>query len=348
MKSLPRVCAPGGIAVIMVITKRHSVDAKAIDKRCKTSVQCSAFLNFIIKEFQYVRYMSEQEGNSRNALKLIGIVLSIYIIWVSATYILEGRIHLFQKVDPIGRITYVVIANIAIGTVLSAIAIRYLLRKPQFVKPEQVGLSKPRLRTAAIIASTAAGGLALFMLQNPRTTEPIVVFNAFMQVLPVSIAEVMVCWALIGSSFESLARNNNNNNRRIVSSVIVGAVAASVLFGIYHYAHSPPFNQTNMILFLMLPSIATAVTFFLGRDIYAAVIVQNFMGIVGVLAGLPNLEQYRQPIVPIYALSAVSVAVLVISVSLILKKTEKWIQNSSEQRVVSNEDRTSGENGVAL
>lgn len=274
----------------------------------------------------------QEERKSRNALKLIAIALSIYIMWVAATYILEGRILLFQKVDPVGRTTYVVIANIAIGTVLSAIAIQYLL-KAQLVKPEQLGLSKSRLRTAAIIASAAAGGLALFMLQNPRTTEPIVVFNAFMQVLPVSIAEVMVCWALIGSSFESLARNKNKNKRgRIASSVLVGAVAASVLFGVYHYAHSPPFNQTGMVLFLMLPSIVTAVTYFLGRDIYAAVIVQNFMGITGVLAGLPNLEEYRQPMVPIYALSAVSVAALIISVSVVLKKTEKWIQNSSKQQ----------------
>jgi heme A synthase len=98
----------------------------------------------------------------------------------------------------------------------------------------------------------------------------------------------------------------------------------------------------------MLPSIATAVTYFLGRDIYAAVIVQNFMGIVGVLAGLSNLEIYRQPMVPIYALSAVSVAALVISLSATLKRTEKWIQNSSKQRVVSNKDKTTGENGAAL
>jgi hypothetical protein len=291
--------------------------------------------------------MSEQEIKLRNALKLIAIALSIYIIWVAATYILEGRIHLFQKVDPIGRMAYVVIANIAIGTVLSAIAIRYLL-KAQLLKPEQLGLSKSRLRAAAIIASAAAGGLALFMLQNPRTTEPMVVFNAFMQALPVSIAEVMVCWALIGSSFESFARNNNNNKGRIVLSVIVGAVAASVLFGVYHYAHSPPFNQTSVVLFLMLPSIATAVMFFLGRDIYAAVIVQNFMGIVGVMSALPNLEVYRQPMVPIYALSAVSVAALIISLSMTLKKTEKWIQNSSEQQVASNKDKTTGENGAAL
>jgi hypothetical protein len=285
--------------------------------------------------------MSGQGINPRNALKLVAIALSLYIIWVVATYILEGRIHLFQKVDPIGRMTYVIIANIAIGTVLSAIAIRYLL-KAQLVKPRQLGLSKSRLRTAAIIASAAAGGLALFMLQNPRTTEPIVVFNAFMQVLPVSIAEVMVCWALIGSSFESLAKNNNKAR---ILSVLAGAVAASLLFGVYHYAHSPPFNQTSMVLFLMLPSIATAVTYFLGRDIYAAVIVQNFMGIVGVLAGLPNLEAYRQPMVPIYAVSVVSVAALVISVSVMLKKTERKI-TISKQRGVGYKDKTTEESGA--
>jgi hypothetical protein len=273
--------------------------------------------------------MTKQEVSSRNALKLIAIALSIYIIWVAATYILEGRILLFQKVDPIGRMTYVVIANIAIGTVLSAISIRYLL-KAQLLKPEQLGLSKSRLRTATIIASAAAGGLALFVLQNPRTTEPIVVFNVFMQALPVSIAEVMVCWALIGSSFESLAKNNNKS--RVLSSVIVGAVAASILFGVYHYAHSPPFNQTSVVLFLMLPSIATAITYFLGRDIYAAVIVQNFMGIFGVIANLPALEPFRQPLIPIYALSAVSVAALVISVSVMLRRSQKRIQNSSSEK----------------
>jgi hypothetical protein len=90
--------------------------------------------------------MTKQEVSSRNALKLIAIALSVYLIWVAATYILEGRIHLFQKIDPIGRTTYVVIANIAIGTILSAIAIRYLL-KAQLLKSEQLGLSRSRLRT---------------------------------------------------------------------------------------------------------------------------------------------------------------------------------------------------------
>jgi hypothetical protein len=157
--------------------------------------------------------MSKQVINSRQAsFKLIAIALSIYVIWIAATYILEGRIHLFQKVDPIGRMTYVLIANVAIGTVLSGIAIRHLLRA-QLVTPEQLGLNKSRFRTAAIIALGTAGGLILFLVQNPRTTEPIVVFNVFMQALPVSIAEVMVCWALIGSSFESLGKSNSKGKK---------------------------------------------------------------------------------------------------------------------------------------
>jgi hypothetical protein len=270
--------------------------------------------------------MSEEKP--KNALKLIAIALSLYITWVAATYLLEGRIHLLQQVDPIGRMTYVAIANIAIGTVLSALAIRHLIRL-QLIKPEQLGFNRSQLRTVSIVTLAAAGGLALFMLQNPKTTEPIVVFNAFMQVLPVSIAEVMVCWALIGSSFESLAKQHVGR----VTSVVIGAGVASILFGVYHYAHSPPFNDTSVVLFLMLPSIATAVTYFLGRNIYAAIIVQNFLGIVGVLASLPVLEPFRQPMVPIYAMSAVSIAALVISVSVILRRTLKRTSKVREQSI---------------
>ena len=75
---------------------------------------------------------------SPKPLRLVAIALAIYLVWVVATYLLEGRIHLLQRVDPIGRVTYVVIANIIIGTILSTVAIRYLLLK-DFVKPEQLG-----------------------------------------------------------------------------------------------------------------------------------------------------------------------------------------------------------------
>jgi hypothetical protein len=269
----------------------------------------------------------QQLDTSPKALRLVAIALAIYLAWVAATYLLEGRIHLFQKVDPIGRITYVAIANIIIGTILSAIAIRYLLRK-DFAKPEQLGFNRSRFRSAAVIGAATIGGLALFLIQNPKTTEPMVVFNVFMQALPVSIAEVMVAWALIGSTFESLGRRRFGK----VASIVLGAVTASVLFGIYHYAHSPPFNETTIVLFLMLPSIATAVTYFLGRNIYAAIIVQNFMGIFGVIANLPALEPFRQPMISIYVLTAVSIAALAVSVSGILRRVARRIVRAKKER----------------
>ena len=44
--------------------------------------------------------------------------------------------HLFQTLDTIGTMTYVVIASVAIGAVVFTIAIRYLIRA-QLVKLER-------------------------------------------------------------------------------------------------------------------------------------------------------------------------------------------------------------------
>ena len=272
-------------------------------------------------------------------LKLLAVALALYIVWVAATWILEGRILLYQNVTPLGRLTYVSIANIAIGTVLAILAIRYLV-KAEFVSPKQLGFTNSRRKDIVAIIAASIGGFLLFALQNPRTMEPLVVFNVFMQALPVSIAEVIVCWTLIGSSFESLAKN-----RRSIASILVGAVAASVLFAVYHYAHSPPFNQTGMVLFLLVPSIATAVTYYITRNVYAAIIVQNFMALYGVLGAMPSLQPYQQPMLPAFGIAAASIAALIISFSVILRKAARRIgekkkaeakqESRSESRVSS-------------
>jgi hypothetical protein len=109
----------------------------------------------------------------------------------------------------------------------------------RFITQEQLGFRKTQVRTTAVIISAAVGGLAIFLLQNPPSTHPLVVFNIYTQVLPVSIAEVVVCWAVIGTSFGSLAKRKVSNNNKAIS-IVIGAIVASVLFGVYHFAHSPP------------------------------------------------------------------------------------------------------------
>jgi hypothetical protein len=69
----------------------------------------------------------------------------------------------------------------------------------------------------------------------------------------VSIAEVVVCWALVGASFEALTKPKGK-----LVAMPVGIITATLLFAVYHVAHSAPFNQLNMVLFLLIPGLLTS------------------------------------------------------------------------------------------
>jgi hypothetical protein len=245
--------------------------------------------------------------------KLVVIPIVIYLIWVLATYLLEGRINLLQRPDPLGRLTYAVVANIAIGTVIAI-----WLLKPSissgFLTIGQLGFqSIKRILIVVIIAGII--GFVLFVVQHPVTLDPVVALNIFAQTLPASIAEVVVCWSAIGTTFESVARNKG----RIVS-IIFGAAIATILFGIYHFAHSPPFNEPGTVLFLMYPRILTSLVYFIGRDIYATIIFHNFQALFGVMMSI-NVVSFTRPIYPILILAAVSMLVLVMLYLLLVRKT---------------------------
>jgi hypothetical protein len=55
------------------------------------------------------------------------LALGLYLLWVFVTYLLEGRIHTFQRPEAIGaRLIYALVANIVIGIGGSALVIRSL------------------------------------------------------------------------------------------------------------------------------------------------------------------------------------------------------------------------------
>jgi hypothetical protein len=103
------------------------------------------------------------EGYSHRRIvsKAILISLAVYVAWVIATYILEGRINLLLRPDDIGRVLYIIIANIVIGTILAFWALRYMLSS-RFITQEQLGFRKSAVRTAAVIIAAGVGGLAIF------------------------------------------------------------------------------------------------------------------------------------------------------------------------------------------
>ena len=86
-------------------------------------------------------------------------------------------------------------------------------------------------------------------------------------------------------------------------AIVLSAVLASVLFGVYHYAHSAPFNTAQMVLLLSVVGLATSAFFFVSRDIAGTIVFHNFLGTFGVVQALSaanalsTLEQLQPPLI---------------------------------------------------
>jgi len=248
---------------------------------------------------------------------LIVIAIVVYLVWTFSTYLFEGRINLLHRDDPLGRFLYSVVVNMIIGTVVSILAI-----KPFIISSGQLSLSQIGFRsvknTVVLAAVAGTAGFVLFAIQGPVTLNPIVISNIFSQTLPTSIAEVVVCWAVIGASIESFSKNIFGKKL----SVIAGIIISTGLFGVYHFAHSEPFNKIGMVMILMLPGLLTSIVYFLGRNIYATIIFHNFQALLGVLASV-EIERMLQTQFPVVLLAVTSVLVLIIMNRFLLRKKIK-------------------------
>jgi len=157
--------------------------------------------------------------STRRALTL---ALALYLLWVLATYLLEGRILTLQRPEATGaRLAYALVANILVGIGGSVLVVRFLSRAGK-ISARQAGFRG--LRHAAVaVAVGMVLGFAVYALQGAPSLNLVVVLNTYAQVLVVSVAEVLVCWVVVGSVVESLLRDRG----RWVS-VISAAIIASV------------------------------------------------------------------------------------------------------------------------
>jgi hypothetical protein len=169
-------------------------------------------------------------------------------------------------------------------------------------------------------------GFALFIIQKPASLNAIVILNVFSQTLPGSIAEVVICWSLVGTTFESTFFRCKS--KKLVS-IILAATVSTILFGIDHFAHSPPFNQPIMVVFLMYPGVLTRIVYFVGRDVYAAISFHNFQALFGVMNNT-NIESLLHPIYPVIMMAMASIAILVLSDLLVIRKTKVNLGSASE------------------
>lgn len=205
---------------------------------------------------------------------------ALYIAWVVATYLLEGLPGTFLRPEAVGlRLAYAVVANLAIGILVPLWFIRRLTQRG-WGSPADFGFSGAGRIAMSVVAGFAVG-YALFALSQPRSFHPLVLLNSFSQVWVVSVAEIMVCWALVGATLFVALRSWSR-----IGAHLIAAVVASLLFGVYHFAHSAPFNEPGMVLFLTGIGFVTSLWWFASRDVYGSAVFHNFFALTGVLAAL--------------------------------------------------------------
>lgn len=251
--------------------------------------------------------MADANTDRPDQWRALGGAVFLYLIWTAATYLFEGRIYtLLRPEASVDRLTYAVVANLLIGVGGATVLLRRFVQRGLLTRPE-IGFWRGQ-RTLWSIGAGLVLGLILYGIQSTPIWHPIVMLNAFAQVLVVTVAEILVCWAVVGGVCYVLLQPYGS---RI--ALTGGVVIASVLFGAYHVAHSPPFNSPDMILLLSGVGLGTGVFYFVSRDLYGTLVFHNLMGLYGVTASLhegDRLMTFMQVQWPLLAMAAVTLLLL--------------------------------------
>lgn len=234
---------------------------------------------------------------------------------MAGTYLLEARPRTLLRPDAAGlRLAYAVVVNMGIGVLGSFWILRRLIGNGTLTLLS-TGLTAGLRAIAGVILGLVIGA-ALFLAQQPPSLAGPVVLNAFSQVLVVSTAEVLVCWSVAGAAIEAILRE-----RRVPAPQAWAGAAASGLFGLYHFAHSPPFNTPRMVILLSAVGLITSVFFFIARSAHGTILLHNFLGLIGILDAMAGAEQLR--VFERLALPLVMTAVATIALLVILQRN--WL-----------------------
>lgn len=211
--------------------------------------------------------------------------LALYLVWTAATYLLEGRLlTLLRPEATLARVTYAVVANLLIGVGGATWVLRRFVQMG-VLTPKAVGFRRAG-RTAASIGAGLVLGLVLYGMQPSAIWDPIVMLNAFAQEFVITTAEVLVCWVAVGGACYAALRPYGPR-----VAITGAAIAASGLFGLYHLAHSPPFNTLDMVVLLSGVGLGTSVFYFAAREVYGTVVFHNLMGLYSVTASLNDFDE---------------------------------------------------------
>jgi len=237
-----------------------------------------------------------------SVVRLLIIPFSLFIVWILETYLLEGSADLFVHFQPPLFILYTVFANIVVGIFIPVICFRSAFLSGA-VNMFQAGFRSLR-RTVSACALTAIFGYLYLITFTPAGADRFVPVNAIAFIIPPAVAEVMICWVLIGTHLQAYMRKGS-----AAISISLGVVVTAVLFGISFAAHSPPLNRPDVIVLLCVIGAGAALFFFAVRDVYATVICVACATVPVVLEGIdPVVIGVFMP--SVYGAAALSLASL--------------------------------------
>ena len=242
--------------------------------------------------------------------RALALAVSLYVAWTAATYLLEGRLlTLLRPEDTVDRLTYAVGANLLIGTIGAVGVVRWL-HGHGLIRLDAAGFRGWRHSLGSVAAGLALGGV-IYAVQPAPVWQPGLLLNGFAQVLVVSTAEVLVCWTVIATLSERLLLCGFGSRIAYTGTALI----ASGLFGLYHLAHSPPFNTWDMVLLLTAVGLGTSVFFLKTRSVYGTIAFHTMLGLYGVTQSLvttaESLETYESPQGPLIGMAAVTILLLV-------------------------------------
>jgi len=234
----------------------------------------------------------------------------LYLVWTGVTYLMEGRIRTLLRPEAMmARLAYGVVANMLIGTAGAVAAIVLILGIDEEASAMAHGFASPTRTVISIVAGLVLGGL-VFALQRPPSRNMTVLANGYAQTLVVSVAEVLVCWSVLGATVETTLASAGP-----ALSVAAGLLVAALAFGLYHFAHSPPFNTMRLVLLLSGVGLISGAFFFISRDVYGTILFHNFLALKGVtqaLADSGRLGSYERVQWQLMAMAMAAILLLVI------------------------------------
>jgi hypothetical protein len=220
------------------------------------------------------------------AIRLLGIPAVVYSAWLGETLLLFWIAHVPDRPDPPGILPFTVVVCIITGILVPVYCI-----KNSFVTGTvnmfQIGFRSVR-RTFVMVFLTAVMGYAAVVLVRPFGDNRFAFINAFLLVLPMAIASVMICWALAGTHVQAYVRE-----RGIKVSIILGVAATAVLFGIALPVYSGTIGSTVPVSQSVVIGIVAALFFFSVRDVYATAVIVAVCTVFAVTGSLDPVYLYR-------------------------------------------------------